>query len=648
MAIVKMSEFNLFAFDHDRTHLLHELQKFEYVHFLCLDNDDELKEDGLVSIEVPESIAGVEEEIREIKYSLDILSNYHESETGINALRKGLDSYSFNELEERASKIDYLSIYNEIKEYSVKKDNLIQEINKLKTTINELKPWVKLNSPIRDLDIIERSRIFLGLIPIKFKDKLNNDLLETKYTYFENVIEDKENLYLFAISDQSEEEIVKEILRNNSFSIIKLDGEDTPKKEIEKLNNKINEIEKEIKVYDGKIKDLAVNLPKLEIVYEYLQNKRLRIASSENFLTTEKVNVIKGYVPTHMTQEFEGVVKNALNNVYYLEVKDADKDDVSVPILLKNSKFAESFESLTGMYALPKYTEVDPTPFLAPFYLIFFGMMAADIGYGLIMLIGTFIVLRKFNLSEKTEKFMRFFYYLSFSVIAWGFIYGSLFGGIIPMKGLVDPAKDYMSLLVLSVAFGLIHVYFALGLKAYLNIRDGKIMDAIYDVGFWFLALTGGIVFLITLLVALPSIVKTISLITMIAGMVGIVATGGRETKNPVGRIVGGLYSLYGISGYVGDFVSYSRLMALGLAGGFIAGAVNMMAGMVAQKGIIGIILAVVIFIFGQIFNLGLSMLGAYVHTIRLTFVEFFGKFYEGGGKNFKLFRSEPKYINLK
>lgn len=648
MAIVKMSEFNLFAFDHDRMDLLHELQKFEYVHFIDLDNDNKLKEDGLISIEVPESIAAIEEEIRELKYSIDVLSKYQDKETGIKTLSKGLDSYTFNELEEKASKIDYLPLYNEIREYSVKKDNLSQEINKLKTSINELNPWVNLNSPLKDFNIIERSRIFLGTIPVKFKENLNMDLLKTKYTYLENISEDKENLYLLAISDISEEEKVKEILRNNNFSIVKLNFEDTPKKEIENLKNKIGILEEEINKYGNHLKDLTVNLPKLEIVYEYFQNKKLRIASSENFLSTEKVNVIKGYIPTQMVGDFTEVVKNALKNVYYLEIKDADKDDVNVPILLKNSKFAETFEPLTGMYALPKYTEIDPTPFLAPFYLIFFGMMAADIGYGLIMLLGTFIVLRKFNLPEKTQKFVRFFYYLSFSVIIWGFIYGSLFGGIIPMKGLIDPATDYMSLLVLSVIFGLIHVYFALGLKAYLNIRDGKILDAVYDVGFWILALTGGIGFLLTYYVTLPPIIKTISLITMIVGMVGIIATGGRDTKNPIGRFVGGLYSLYGISSYVGDFVSYSRLMALGLSGGFIAGAINMMAAMVAKKGILGMIGAIVIFIVGQVFNLGLSMLGAYVHTIRLTFVEFFGKFYEGGGKDFKIFRSEPKYINLK
>ncbi|MBS3994290.1 MAG: V-type ATP synthase subunit I [Alkaliphilus sp.] len=647
MAIVKMSNFSLFAFDSERENLLHELQKFKYVHFLNLDKDAAIKQEGLRSVQVPESIVAVDEEISRVSYAIDILSKYHIRESGIKALKKGLEDFNFRELEEKANSIDYFPIYNKLRGLWAEKENLRQEIVHLETTKEELSPWIQLNSPIKSLNF-EQSEVFLGTIPKKLRERLNVDLSGTTYTYSEIVSEDKDNLYVLALSSKCEKEIVKEILRNNNFSKANLIGEDSPQEEIFKINNRIKELHDEINAYENSIRDLTEHLPSLEIVYDYLLNKKLRVASSGKFLMTESVNVIKGYIPTDMEEDFTEAVKAALDNVYYLELVKAETDDPSVPILLKNSKFVQSFEALTGMYALPRYKEVDPTPFLAPFYLIFFGMMAADVAYGLIMLIGSFMALRKFNLVESTKKFVRFFYYLSFSVIIWGFLYGSVFGGIIPMKALFNPAEDYQSLLILSIVFGLIHIFFALGLKAYMYIRDGKVLDAVYDVGFWVLALVGAIVYLVSGVVALPAAAKSISSIVMTLGMVGIVATGGREAKGMAGKIGGGIYSLYGISGYVGDFVSYSRLMALGLAGGFIAGAVNMMAGMLAEKGIIGMILAVVIFIFGQLFNLGLSLLGAYVHTIRLTFVEFFGKFYEGGGKEFNSFRSKPKYINLK
>jgi V/A-type H+-transporting ATPase subunit I len=300
------------------------------------------------------------------------------------------------------------------------------------------------------------------------------------------------------------------------------------------------------------------------------------------------------------------------------------------------------------MYALPQYNEIDPTPLLAPFYLFFFGMMVADVGYGAILLIGTAVILKIANLAESTEKFIRFFFYLSIPTIFWGAIYGSFFGGIIKIPGLIDPAKDYMMILIMSIIFGLVHVFFALGVKAFLYVRGGDPIGALFDAGFWYMALIGAIGFLLPMFLDLPPAVKTISMVVMIIGMGGIVVTGGRSAETVVGKAAGGLYSLYGISSYVGDFVSYSRLMALGLSGGFIASAINMMIGMLSGMGIIGILFGIVLFVGGQAFNIFLSLLGAYVHTSRLTYVEFFGKFYSGGGKPFNLFKNASKYINLK
>lgn len=648
MAIVNMSNFSLFAFDSERENLLHELQKFKYVHFLNLNEDESLKEIGLKNVEVPESIVENDEEVSKVKYIIDILSKYDKREKGIKAMKQGLDTYDFKELEQKALSIDYLPTYNQLRDLNTKKEALLQEVTRIKAAIDELTPWVKLNSPVKNLNSFEQCEVHMGTIPKKLREKLDKELLETKYTYFEIISEDKENLYILTLSSKSEAETVIETLRNNSFSDVKLSIQGNPEEEISEHIEKVKVIEKDIEDYEKGMEALIDNLPNVEIVYDYLTNKKLRIASSENFLMTEKVDVIKGYIPTDMVNQFTDVVKAAVNNVYYLEVKEAAKDDPKAPILLKNSKFTESFESLTAMYALPKYNEIDPTPFLAPFYLIFFGMMGADIGYGLIMLIGTLIVLKSFNLSDNTRKFMKFFYYLSYSVIFWGILYGSIFGGIIPMKGVFNPAEDYNALLIISIGFGLIHIFYGLGIKAYISIREGKPMDALYDVGFWYLALIGAIGFLLPMVITIPAAIKTLSLVIMIIGMAGIVLFGARDAKSIGGRIGGGIYSLYGISGYVGDFVSYSRLMALGLAGGFIASAINMMADMVAGNGIIGIFFAVIIFIGGQVFNLGLTLLSAYVHTIRLTFVEFFGKFYEGGGKGFNLFRSNAKYINLK
>ena len=385
----------------------------------------------------------------------------------------------------------------------------------------------------------------------------------------------------------------------------------------------------------------------MEAVYEYLKNKKLRITESEKLAETKNTCIINGWIPSDKKDAFENAVKEITGENYYVTFEEAEKDDSEVPIKLKNNRIVTPFESLTGMYAYPRYNEIDPTPLLTPFYIAFFGMMGADAGYGLVLLLGTLFVLKFFNLNKKMRLFVEFFFYLSFSVIIWGVLYGSYFGLEIPgMWRWVNPSTEFQKLLILSVVFGLIHLFFGLAIKAYMNFRDGKPLDALYDVGFWYMALAGGILFLLFKMLKLSPSIANISMWVMIAGMVGIVLTGGREAKSIGGKIGGGLYSLYGISSYVGDFVSYSRLMALGLAGGFIAQAMNIIAGMLGGN-LIGLIFVPVIFLLGHLFNMFLSFLGAYVHTSRLMYVEFFGKFYEGGGKPFKDFRTESKYINL-
>lgn len=648
MAIVKMSDFSLFAFDSERDDLLHELQKFEYVHFTDLDKDETLKEEGLTTVTVPHSIVTVDEDLVKVRYVLDNLAKYDTRETGMKAMIKGKTSLTFTELENIASSYDYRPVYDDLRENMLKIDGLGQEEMRLRSEMEELKPWIGLKYPMKEMRGFEQSEIFTGTVPKKFKDKLFNELLPFEFTHYEVISEGKDDLYLLAIASKSERDALNEVLRNNSYSSLRISGEEDPEMEIHRIKKRMEEIKAERTALREKVKALASHLADFEIYYEYLMNKKLRLLVSENFLKTESVNVIRGYIPTDMKDQFTDAVVKSQKNAYYLDIQDSEEENESVPILLKNNRMNSSFESLTTMYALPQYSEVDPTPLFAPFYLIFFGMMVADLGYGALMLIGTILALKYAKLAPAQEKFIRFFYYLSYSTMAWGLIYGSVFGDIFPnMPRLVNPATDYMALLIISIVFGLIHIYFALGIKAYLYIRNKDYIGAVYDVGFWYLALTGGIGFIVAMVLPVAPLLKTAALVVMAVGMVGIVVTGGRENESIVGKAAGGFYSLYGISSYVGDFVSYSRLMALGLAGGFIATAINMMVKMVSGMGIIGIVFGLVIFVVGQGFNLFLSVLSAYVHTSRLTYVEFFGKFYAGGGKEFKLFKNKSKYINL-
>ncbi|GAA4652915.1 V-type ATP synthase subunit I [Anaerocolumna aminovalerica] len=648
MAIVKMNRFSLFVFESDKENLLHELQKFNYVHFLDLKENTDYVEMGLENAKVPENIVRLNEEITKVKYGLEKLSKYDTRATGLKAMKEGKEVLEFTELEERAENFNYQPIYEKLKEIGSSLDAIKSEKEKLNSTMNELRPWAGLDVAVSELGSTKQCITLMGTIPRNTRDSMEKELLESQYTYYEVIGEEKGYIYILVISAKEEADQVMEILRNHSFTETRLGIGDIPNKEMDVILNRISELKEEESNCEKQLTELGKYLPNLELLYDYYMNNKLRIASSENFLMAGNVNIIEGYVPADMINEFTDIVKKNLNNVYFMEIKEADKEDEEVPILLKNSTFSKPYESLTTMYALPKYNEIDPTPLFTPFYIFFFGMMIADMGYGLLLALGTGIALKTFNLSKEQRKNMLFYFYGSIATIFWGAIYGSFFGGIIPLPALIDVAVEYNRLLIISIAFGILHIFIALGIHAYLNIRDGKILDALYDVGFWYMALIGAILLLLTTTGILYGGIKNVAAVIMAIGMIGIVLTGGRSSESIGGKIGGGLYSLYGISSYVGDFVSYSRLMALGLSGAFIASAINMMAKMLFDMGIFGIIGGIVVFAVGHSFNVFLSVLSGYVHSIRLTYVEFFGKFYEGGGKAFKLLQSKPKYTNLK
>ena len=647
MAIVKMKKFTLFAFEAERKRLLEELQRFGYVNFSKSDPIEEF--DYLKDVEVSTVGNNYVEESTRIKWMIDYVGRFVEKEKGLSALKKGPIVYTFNELEKEANSYDYITDFNELSEISKKIDSNNQKITAIDNSIKEISPWKSIKEPIEDLNSFRKLKFIMGYLPTKSLEKFRTSIVDLKSTYFEEIDIVGRNSYCIIFTNQLEKEAVYENLRLNSFSEVNLEIKGVVSEEIQRLEDEKKILEEENSKLTDEIKKFTVNLQKMQSVYEYYQNLSLRNTVVSNFKATDKLDIIQGYVPADKENNFKELLEKLSASKVYLEIEDAKKDDPDVPIILKNNKIASLFESVTKMYALPKYDEVDPTFILSIFYWIFFGMMVADFAYGLILFIGSGIALKTLKFNDSTKKFLKFFFALSFSTMIWGLIYGSAFGDLITLPTqILDSSKDFMTVLMLSLAFGGVHLAFGLGMKAYVLIKNGNPMDAFYDVFLWYLTLTTVILVIVGKVITLPSIVNTIAFYGMIVGMLGIIAFGARDSKSIAGRIAGGLYSLYGITSYIGDFVSYLRLMALGLAGGFIAVAINIIVKMLVGGGIVGIIFGVIVFVFAQLFNIFLSFLSAYVHTSRLMYVEFFSKFYEGGGKAFKKFRSENKYIEVK
>ena len=638
MAIVSMTKFTLFTYRSDREKVLSLLQKFNDVHFA----KQTIQEDFRIENHQKE-LTALSKDIQNLARVISLLKE----ETGQGDKELLMRQMSYEELIRKGLSTDLTRLREKVEELWKEREMLRQDVLNFQGQKKELDPWKSLQLPLNELHQAKTMKMRLGTIRGMHRDALMKELEKLNFAYAQVLTSGKSLLNLSIVYLNEESEEVEEVLKKYGFTEVELDGQKTVKEEMQIIDEEISIKQQRISEIHNELIEASKFLSEMELRYEYLRNEESRKKVKEKILQSEHVDIFKGYVPTDRKEALEELLQFNFGSEYYWESHAAKKDDPQVPTMLKNDKFSEQFIDLTYLYAVPKYNEIDPTPFLAPFYWIFFGMMAGDLGYGLILLGLTIFLLKSKSIFPNNKRFVKFLFLLSFSVMIWGVLYGSFFGGLIKIPAVFDTSRDITQLLILSLLFGFIQLFAGLGIQAYMKIRDGHWKDAIYDVFFWYMAIGGGILLLVSGMAKFSNTMKLISKIIMITGMIGIVLTGGREGKSIFSKLVGGLYSLYNISGYIGDFVSYTRLMALGLAGGFIGLAVNMIVGMMWNS-TVGKIVGIIVFIVFHAFNIFLSVLSAYVHTARLTYVEYFGKFYEGGGEAFEPFQSNPKYIRIK
>ena len=332
-------------------------------------------------------------------------------------------------------------------------------------------------------------------------------------------------------------------------------------------------------------------------------------------------------------------------------------------------------ETVVESYSLPGSGEIDPSFILSLFYYLFFGLMLSDAGYGLLMVLGCGLALLKVkNMKPGMKKLVKLFFFSGISTVFWGLMFGSFFGDAVKViaatwfnvpdlriPGLTvpiwfEPVSEPMRMLVFAFGLGVVHLFTGLGIKGYLCLKAKDFEGFLCDGVFWAMFVGGGIVYLLTMDMVKgmfnlpfelgPAAANAAAIVAGI-GAVGVVLTGGRESKNPVKRLLKGAYAAYGVTGWLSDILSYSRLLALGLATGIIAQVFNKMGSMFGAT-IPGLLIFILVFLIGHVLNLGINVLGAYVHTNRLQFVEFFGKFYEGGGKEYAPFTENTKYYSVK
>lgn len=544
------------------------------------------------------------------------------------------------------------------------------EILRLEAQIRMLEPWSRLDVSMRTTGTASTAA-FIGSFPAEYteealKAEIARGAPEIDGVAVEVLSAGTQQTCAFLLCHASNGAKLEAFLRSIGFTYPADRSKKPPQARMQDLNARIEKLRAEIDGAEAEIRTYAALRGAMQYTIDYFSMRIEKYDVLGRLWQSPHVFVITGYIPAESAPALEKELTEKFEAYVELETPAEDED---VPVKLKNNAFAAPVEGVLESYSMPGRKEIDPSTLMAVFYYFLFGMMLSDAGYGLLMVIGCGIALAKFkNMEESLRKFLKMFLYCGISTVFWGAMFGSFFGDAVTVIGKtffnVDiaipalwftPLNEPMRLLLFSFLIGVIHLFAGLGAQFYQLARQGLWKDAIFDVVFWYMLVGGGILYLLSMQMfadmvslgfTLPAAVGTAGAIAAGIGAVGIVLTAGRESRSPFKRLLKGLYGLYGVSSYLSDILSYSRLLALGLATGVIASVFNQMGAMLGNSPA-GVAVFVFAFLVGHTLNLGINVLGAYVHTNRLQFVEFFGKFFEGGSRKFNPFSAKTKYFKI-
>jgi V/A-type H+-transporting ATPase subunit I len=541
------------------------------------------------------------------------------------------------------------------------------QLPKLEAQIVALKPWLGYDLPMNCAGT-RTTAVFVGTLPNEesvetITQKLAEQLPDADERHVEIISASQVQTCFFAVCARREAAEFADALRRLGF--VKAPETDTnPMQATAALEQKREKIRAQEQANFDRIAAFAPRRQDIEFIVDYFTMRAEKYEVLGTLPQSRRTFLLEGYVPAGRAQVLEDVLSARFD--IDVELSDPGPDE-DVPVLLHNNAFASPVESVVESYSMPGKGEIDPSFLVACFYYILFGIMLSDAAYGIIMaVVCGLLVAKKKNMEPAMRKMLMMFCYCGVSTTIFGFLFGSFFGDSVNIIATtffnrpdislpalwMSPINEPMRMLAFCFAVGVIHLFVGLGAKFYMYWRDKKYLDALYDVVFWYMLVGGCIVYLMTMPMftgmlamktTLPAAAGKAAAIAAVIGAAGIVLTGGRESKNWFKRILKGIYGVYGISGYLSDILSYSRLLALGLATGVIATVFNKMGSMLGGN-FFGAVVFILVFLVGHGLNMAINILGAYVHTNRLTFVEFFGKFYGGGGRKFEPFAVHTKY----
>jgi len=647
--IVKMSKLTLIGLEDQREALFNSLMELGAVEI----NEIDEEEYGQLAHHpsVNESATAIGNDMSDVHSVLESLNQYCPKKKGFFQGRREITDIEFRKVVNNEEKVR--QTVKRIKELEDELVRIKAEENRLNNTYSSLLVWEGLEVPL-ETEGTGKTSFQIGTLPSAVSLETIGEKLAEKVpcSLIEKVSSDKDQHYICVISHRDEEQEALSFLKAQGYNRVTFSGmKGTVSENLAILKNKFKELSERRSGIISLIRDMANERETLEIFYDYLSMEQKKTEALGKILKTDRIFMIKGWIP----EKLAGFAKNKLEESYTVSVDIMEPgEDEEFPVLLENRGIAEAGEPVSKMYSLPHCREIDPNAVMAPFFIMFFGLMLSDGGYGLILAIASAIILRLFKLEEGTRKFMKLIFYCGLSTIFWGIMFGGWFGieALAKYGVWLNPIEEPELLLSWSLLFGVIHMYAGFALNAANLIRKKKYLDALMDVGSKYILYTG---FLLVLLPYAPKVdpeaaapLVNAGKYVLLAGVAITVLTQGRSKKNIIMKIFGGVASLYDVIGFMSDVLSYSRLLALGLATGIIASIVNQMSVMFDFPVIIKIIMALAILAVGHVINLAINALGAYVHSCRLQYLEFFGKFFTGGGQAFKPLKANTKYTVVK
>lgn len=528
---------------------------------------------------------------------------------------------------------------------------LYTEENRLSSARDSLMPWQTMEEPL-DINSTEHVETMLGTVPaVVALDEVKGTLAEqVPESELIGISSNKELHYVMVLALKDKLGNAMEALKLYGFSVVKFKGmSGNATQNMVQLEGKLTEVVQKREGAIETIQSFGDQRDELKLAFDRFNQEAVVEGVKDRGLTDGTIVFLEGWATVPKLDKLEKQLK-ALDCAY--ELSDPEEGD-QIPTLLDNPKWMRGINMVTEMYSLPTYDGIDPNPLIFFWYVFFFGFMFADIGYGLIILIGCTLIAKKYKPKNTLGYMFSLGKWLGGATIFWGIFSGGFFSNLIPTFSesflgitqnqfphwlqvfcngiVVNPVEDPLKVLILALSFGCVQLVCGQCIHIYMGFRDGEALDGILDVVPWWLFFAGIVV------LALQG-----SAVLIWIGVAALVLTQGRHKKGIFGKLFGGIASLYDVTSWLSDVLSYARLMALMLAGSVIGMVFNTLAAMPKL-----IIVFLIVFLVGHTFNIGVNLIGTYVHDARLQYLEYFGKFYKEGGIPFRPLKYNTKFVDV-